>query len=110
MSDLNSVVSIFFRAFMIVRTDERGRFHEFYDCYNDETPGVHCHELFIRQDIIDMEQLIADTPHREAIDESDETHTQNIKCLSKYLQDAHKRASQGDCAQYNSVKRVIQVS
>ena len=56
---------------MKVRTDEHGKFHELYDCYNDETPDVRCHELFICQDIIDIEQLIADTPHREAIDESD---------------------------------------
>ena len=64
-----------------METNQHGSFYELLDCDNGENTCVDRHELFIRQDVIDLEQLIADTPHREAIDDSDGPHTEIPKQL-----------------------------
>ena len=71
MSDLNSVESIVFIIFPKKLKDLHGIKNELLDCHNKETDSVNSHELFIGQDVVDLEQLIADTPHREATDDSD---------------------------------------
>ena len=69
-SDLYFVVSIVFLAIKMGENNH-GALKERLDCYHGENSCVDCHEFFIRQDVIDVEQLIPDTPHREATDDSD---------------------------------------
>ena len=71
MSDLNSVDSVLLKIDMNKHVEIDGCFYEFWDCYSGETTSVQCHKPFIRQDVIDIEQLTAETPHRETINESD---------------------------------------
>ena len=79
MSDLNSVDSILFKIYMDKHVEIDRGFYEFRDRDSGETISVHCHKLFIRQNIIDVVKFTADTPHREAIYESDGPETHKIK-------------------------------
>ena len=81
INDPNSVVSIVFSIILKQLTELHGSKYELLDCQCGETASVKCHELFIGQDVIDLEQLIADALHREAIDDSDGPHTEIPKQL-----------------------------
>ena len=108
-SDLNFVVSVIFLSMKMV-TNQHGSFYELLDCCNGETKCVDRHELLIRQDVVDVEQLVFDSPHREATDDSDGPDREKIEHLIKHLEDALNANSCDDYDHYKRVKSVISVS
>ena len=78
VGDLDFVVSVIFLAIKI-EPNLHGSFYEFLDCESGENTRVGHHKLFIRQDVVDVEQLVADALHREATDEGDGPYREKIE-------------------------------
>ena len=59
----------------MVLVDLQRKLYQGEDGCSEEDGNVDGQEFFVRQDVINIEQLIADAPHRKAIDKSDGPNT-----------------------------------
>ena len=82
----------------MVLVDLQRKLYQSEDGYSEEDRYIDYQELFVRQYVINIMQLIADAPHRKVIDQSDGPHTEEPEYSNQIWNTAlQKQRKDQDC-------------